>query len=38
VIDYFGDKLDFIVPGDVGNPGSVSDIIELTSNKVIRLG
>ena len=38
VINYFGDKLDFIVPGDVGNPGSVSDIIELTSNKIIRLG
>jgi tRNA A37 threonylcarbamoyladenosine synthetase subunit TsaC/SUA5/YrdC len=38
VQEYFGDKLDYFVMGEVERMGSVSDIIDLKTNKVIRLG
>ena len=38
VKEYFGDKLDYFVMGEIERMGSVSDIIDLKTNKVIRLG
>ena len=38
VHEYFGDRLDCLVMGEIEKMGSVSDIIDLKTNKVIRVG